>query len=205
MISLRFLIIALACTPLVACNTVGTDAPKVAAADDASTFAARLPDEPQQSSGIDRSKRPELARQTVNYRGREPPGTIVVKTGARRLYLVMENGLALRYPVAVGRAGKRWYGRAAVEDKHLKPAWSPRPEIRKDNPRLPDVIPGGTPDNPMGPAVLILRGGEYAIHGTNRASSIGTFASNGCIRMFNEDIMDLFERVRVGTAVVVTR
>ncbi len=88
---------------------------------------------------------------------------------------------------------------------HIDPAWSPPEEVKQDNPRLPDVIPGGSPANPMGPRDLTLSGGgQYAIHGTNRPHTVGTFASYGCIRMFNEDILDLFERVNVGTEVVVT-
>ncbi len=92
-----------------------------------------------------------------------------------------------------------------MNGKHVEPAWSPPDEVRQDNPKLPDVIPGGAPNNPMGPRALTLSGGEYAIHGTNRPDSIGTFASYGCIRMYNQDIVDLFERVGVGTEVVVTR
>ena len=101
------------------------------------------------------------------------------------------------------RAGNQWFGRVAIEGKHLKPAWSPPAVIRRDNPRLPDVIPSGAPNNPMGAAALMLSGGEYAIHGTNRPSSIGSFASYGCIRMHNHDIVDLYDRVTVGTPVVV--
>jgi len=93
----------------------------------------------------------------------------------------------------------------AVAGKHLRPAWSPPEEVRLDSPDLPDVIPGGAPNNPMGVAALTLSGGEYAIHGTNRPESIGKFASYGCIRMYNEDIAHLFQWVDVGTPVVVTR
>ena len=133
------------------------------------------------------------------------PGTVVVRTGERRLYLVLGNGAALRYPVAVGQPGKQWFGQRAVDGKHVRPAWSPPAEVKRDNPRLPNVIPGGSPNNPMGVAALTLSGGEYAIHGTNRPGSIGTYASYGCIRMHNHDIADLFDRVSVGTPVVVTR
>ena len=148
---------------------------------------------------------PASAREIVRYDGEVRPGTIVVKTSERRLYLVLSDGQAIRYPVAVGRTGKQWQGWAQVNGKHVEPAWSPPDEVRQDNPKLPDVIPGGAPNNPMGPRALTLSGGEYAIHGTNRPSSIGTFASYGCIRMYNQDIVDLFERVGVGTEVVVTR
>jgi lipoprotein-anchoring transpeptidase ErfK/SrfK len=143
------------------------------------------------------------AREVVGFPGAAETGTIVVRTAERRLYLVIGAGRALRYPVAVGRQGKQWFGEAAVSGKHLRPAWSPPEEVRQDHPNLPSVIPGGAPNNPMGVAALTLSGGEYAIHGTNRPESIGKFVSYGCIRMHNRDIADLFGRVNVGTPVVV--
>src|SRR5215218_9451888 len=146
---------------------------------------------------------PASAREVVPYEGSVRAGTIVIKTHERRLYLVLGDGTAIRYPVAVGRPGKQWQGWSQVNGKHVQPAWTPPAEVRADNPRLPHVIPGGAPNNPMGPRALTLSGGEYAFHGTNRPSSIGTFASYGCIRMYNQDIVDLFERVSVGTQVVV--
>ena len=133
------------------------------------------------------------------------PGTIVVKTSERRLYLVLGDGTAVRYPVGVGRPGKQWAGLTKIDGKYREPAWSPPADIKRDNPRLPDVIAGGAPNNPMGVAALTLAGGEYAIHGTNRPGSIGGFVSYGCVRMYNEDITDLFGRVPVGTPVVVTQ
>jgi lipoprotein-anchoring transpeptidase ErfK/SrfK len=144
------------------------------------------------------------AREVVAFSGYSP-GTIVVKTGERRLYLVTDSGRAIRYPVGVGKAGKQWSGTATIDGKYLKPAWSPPAEVKRDVPSLPDVIPGGSPRNPMGVAAMTLSGGEYAIHGTNVPSSVGHFVSYGCIRMYNEDITDLFARVNVGTQVVVTR
>ncbi len=110
----------------------------------------------------------------------------------------------VRYDAEV-RPGKQWQGWAQVNGKHVQPAWTPPAEVKADNPTLPDVIPGGAPNNPMGAAAMTLSGGEYAIHGTNRPESIGKFASYGCIRMFNDDIVDLFGRVNIGTEVVVTR
>ena len=133
------------------------------------------------------------------------PGTIVVRTNERRLYLVVDGQRALRYPVGVGKAGKQWQGTSHIDGKYVKPAWSPPAEVKRDKPSLPDVIPGGTPQNPMGVAAMTLAGTEYAIHGTNMPGSIGGFVSYGCIRMYNQDIVDLFERVSVGTTVVVTR
>lgn len=131
------------------------------------------------------------------------PGTIVVKTGERHLYLVVGAGQAIRYPVGVGRAGQQWSGTSAIDAKYVSPDWAPPPDIRRENPKLPLLIPGGSPHNPMGVAAMTLSGGEYAIHGTNQPSSIGHFVSYGCIRMFNEDIQDLYQRVSVGTQVIV--
>ncbi|MGO4526320.1 L,D-transpeptidase [Microvirga sp. 2MCAF35] len=145
------------------------------------------------------------AREVVPFEGRVSPGTIVIKTGERRLYYVRGDGTALRYRVAVGKPGKQWFGEARIDGKYVRPAWAPPAEVKRDNPRLPDVIPGGAPNNPMGARALTLNLDEYAIHGTNRPSSIGTYASYGCIRMLNEDIVDLYEQVSVGTRVVVER
>lgn len=147
---------------------------------------------------------PSVAGQTVSLAG-EAPGSIVVKTSQRRLYFVVSEGKAVSYPVGVGRAGKQWSGTTFVASKHLSPAWSPPAEIRRDRPLLPSVIPGGSPRNPMGAAALVLAQDEYAIHGTNAPGSVGGFVSYGCIRMFNRDILDLYQRVSVGTRVVVTR
>jgi lipoprotein-anchoring transpeptidase ErfK/SrfK len=144
------------------------------------------------------------AREVVAF-GHYGAGTVVVRTGERALYYVMGDGRALRYRVGVGRPGKQWRGQAVIDGKHLSPAWSPPAEVKRDNPRLPDVIAGGSPHNPMGAAALTLSGGQYAIHGTNVPGSIGGFVSYGCIRMHNADVLDLFARVAVGTLVVVTQ
>jgi len=134
------------------------------------------------------------------------PGTIVIKTSERKLYYVLGNGQSRVYPVAVGRPGKTWTGVSQIDGKFIKPDWSPPAEIRRDKPNLPSVIPGGTPENPMGAAAMTLSGGgEYAIHGTNAPSSIGRSASYGCIRMYNQDIMDLYQRVSIGTRVIVVQ
>lgn len=132
------------------------------------------------------------------------PGTIVVMTKERRLYLVLDRGRALRYTVGVGRVGRQWTGTSSVVGKHIRPNWSPPAAVRLDRPNLPEVILGGSPANPMGVAALTLSGGDYAIHGTNAPDSIGGFVSYGCIRMHNDDIIDLYNRVRVGTRVLVT-
>jgi lipoprotein-anchoring transpeptidase ErfK/SrfK len=140
----------------------------------------------------------------VGFRGDYSPGTIVVKTNERRLYLVVDPGHAMRYPVGVGKAGKQWAGTTQIDGKYRNPAWSPPAEVKRDKPSIPDVIPGGSPQNPMGVAAMTLAGGEYAIHGTNVPGSIGGFVSYGCIRMLNTDISDLYERVSVGATVVVS-
>ena len=126
------------------------------------------------------------------------PGTIVVKTGERGLYFVLDEQRALRFPVGVGRSGKTWTGNARVEGKFVRPAWQAPPELGGG-----PVIPGGAVNNPMGEAALTLRGGEYAIHGTNRPESIGGYVSSGCIRMHNRDIVELYRLVAVGTPVIV--
>ena len=145
--------------------------------------------------------RPEL----VGINGEYAPGTIIVKTHERRLYFILDSGRAMRYPVGVGKAGKQWEGTTQIDGKYLHPAWSPPREVKRDKPDMPDVIPGGSPRNPMGVAAMTLAGGEYAIHGTNVPGSVGGFVSYGCIRMLNDDISDLYQRVSVGTTVTVTR
>jgi len=141
----------------------------------------------------------------IGVSGEYSPGTIVVKTNERRLYLILDSGHAMRYPVGVGKFGKQWSGTTQISGKYRNPAWSPPAEVKRDKPYMPDVIPGGSPRNPMGVAAMTLAGGDYAIHGTNMPGSVGGFVSYGCIRMLNPDITDLYERVSVGTTVVVTR
>jgi lipoprotein-anchoring transpeptidase ErfK/SrfK len=144
---------------------------------------------------------PEVVGARDNY----SPGTIVVHTNERRLYLILDSGRAVRYPVGVGKSGKQWAGTTRIDGKYRNPAWSPPAEVKRDKPSIPDVIAGGSPRNPMGVAAMTLAGGEYAIHGTNMPGSVGGFVSYGCIRMLNQDITDLYQRVSVGTTVVVTR
>src|SRR5262245_61501401 len=103
----------------------------------------------------------------VTFKAAVSPGTILVRTSERRLYLVLGDGKALRFPVGVGRTGKQWAGNARIVAKFIKPAWKPPAEVKRDNPKLPDLIAGGVPSNPMGAAAMVLTGGQYAIHGTN--------------------------------------
>jgi lipoprotein-anchoring transpeptidase ErfK/SrfK len=156
-------------------------------------------------TAVDSGLQTASAQATVAFHG-YPTGTIVVRTGQRRLYLVVSPDRAISYPVGVGRAGMQWSGTASIDGKYIRPAWSPPADIARRNPRLPRVIPGGSPRNPMGEAALTLSGGgQYAIHGTNAPGSVGGFVSHGCIRMYNRHILDLYARVSVGTQVVVMR
>ena len=140
----------------------------------------------------------------VPYTGDAKPGTIIVQTGDRSLYLVTGKEQALKYTVGVGRSGMQWFGNTRIASKHIKPAWKPPVSLRGK--RSADFyIEGGSPKNPMGAAALVLVDQELAIHGTNNPGSIGGFVSYGCIRMYNQDIMDLYQRVSVGTPVVVLR
>ena len=148
---------------------------------------------------------PAQAGAIVGFSGSYSAGTIVVRTNERSLYYVLGNGKAVRYTVGVGRIGRQWTGTAMITGKHLRPAWSPPAEVKRAQPSLPNVIAGGSSRNPMGAAALTLSGGEYAIHGTNNPGSIGGFVSYGCIRMYNSDVLDLYNRVGFGTTVVVTQ
>lgn len=150
---------------------------------------------------------PASARERVAFDDRRfAPGTIIVRTSERKLYLITGHGEALRYTVAVGKAGKQWMGTKFVEEMQIDPAWSPPASVKRDKPWIPNLIPGGTPNNPMGARAIGLGpNGQYAIHGTNMPGSVGTAASYGCFRMHNADVIDLYDRVRIGTPVVVMR
>jgi lipoprotein-anchoring transpeptidase ErfK/SrfK len=147
------------------------------------------------------------AKEMVDFPSPYSAGTIVISQGARKLFLILDARTAIAYPVAVAKHGKEWSGYARVDGKYVNPAWSPPDVVRRDHPELPDLIPGGSPHNPMGPRAITLDRDEVAIHGTTAAMrpSVGTAASYGCIRMYNEDVIDLFERVSVGAPVVMTR
>jgi lipoprotein-anchoring transpeptidase ErfK/SrfK len=149
---------------------------------------------------------PCMAGRLVGYDSLYPAGAILISQTSRRLYLIVDGRTAIAYPVAVARRGKEWSGPARVQAKFVEPAWSPPDSVKRDHPELPDVIQGGSPGNPMGARAILLDRDEIAIHGTNRAmrASIGTAASYGCIRMLNEDVIDLFDRVAVGAPVMMT-
>ena len=135
------------------------------------------------------------------------PGTIVISARQRALYYIVDGATAIRYPIAVPKSGKEWSGWATINGKYSNPDWAPPAIVKRDHPELPNLIPGGSPHNPMGVAALTLDRSEIAIHGTTKTMrrSIGTAASYGCIRMLNEDVADLYSRVSVGTPVVMVR
>ena len=145
---------------------------------------------------------PEFRRQVVDYSGRHAPGTIVVDTGRRFLYLVEPGGKAIRYGVGVGREGFSWKGTETLTRKAQWPSWRPPEAMLRRQPDLPRFMEGG-PDNPLGARALYLGSTLYRIHGTNEPHTIGQAMSSGCIRMLNEDVIDLYNRVRVGAKVVV--
>ncbi|MGE0846088.1 MAG: L,D-transpeptidase [Flavobacteriaceae bacterium] len=145
---------------------------------------------------------PKFAKQEVAYGGGETPGTVIIDTNERFLYLVEDNGRALRYGVGVGRPGFEWAGTHKVTRKAEWPDWRPPAEMRQRQPYLPEMMPGG-PKNPLGARALYLGSTLYRIHGSNEPWTIGHAVSSGCIRMRNEDVIDLYERVPVGATVKV--
>lgn len=143
-----------------------------------------------------------IPREVIDYTGPHAPGTIVVDTNERRLYLILEGGLAMRYGIGVARPGFEWNGTQKISQKREWPGWTPPEEMKKRQPGLPDYMPGGI-ENPLGARALYLGSSIYRIHGSNDPRSIGQAMSSGCIRMLNEDVVDLYERVDVGTKVIV--
>ncbi|QFR31848.1 L,D-transpeptidase [Ancylobacter sp. TS-1] len=143
-----------------------------------------------------------IRRQVVPYAGKYAPGTIVVNTAERRLYLVQDNGTAVRYGIGVGRDGFRWSGVHTITRKAEWPGWTPPPQMLQRRPDLPRHMPGGV-DNPLGARAMYLGSTLYRIHGSNEPETIGQAVSSGCFRMTNDDVTDLYNRVRVGTKVVV--
>ena len=145
---------------------------------------------------------PRLQRQVVDYATREAPGTIIVDTPHTYLYYVLGNGKAMRYGIGVGRQGFTWSGVKSVVRKTEWPDWYPPAEMIKRQPYLPRMMAGG-PGNPLGARAMYIGGTEYRIHGTNNPATIGKHVSSGCIRLTNDNVMDLFKRVRVGAKVIV--
>ncbi len=145
-----------------------------------------------------------VPRQMVSFQTNHPAGTIIVRTSERRLYLVMGKGQAMRYGIGVGKEGFTWTGTETITRKTEWPDWTPPPEMLRRRPDLPRHMRGG-PDNPMGARAMYLGDTMYRIHGSNEPHTIGTATSSGCIRMTNDDVIDLYNRVRVGAQVVVQR
>jgi lipoprotein-anchoring transpeptidase ErfK/SrfK len=145
---------------------------------------------------------PSIARGVVSYPTNHKPGTIVVSTAQRRLYLVLGNGQALSYAIGVGKAGFAWSGVTQVTDKREWPDWTPPEQMLRRRPDLPHHMAGG-PDNPMGARGIYLGASLYRIHGSNEPDSIGQASSSGCIRMTNQDVIDLYSRVSIGATVIV--
>jgi lipoprotein-anchoring transpeptidase ErfK/SrfK len=143
-----------------------------------------------------------IRKQIVDYETTQKPGTIVIETGERRLYLVLEDGKAMKYGIGVGRDGFTWSGTHRITRKAEWPGWTPPPAMRKRVPDLPAYMPGG-PDNPLGARALYIGSTLYRVHGTSEPWSIGQAVSSGCIRLTNEDVTDLYERVQVGARIVV--
>ncbi|MCC6887196.1 MAG: L,D-transpeptidase family protein [Hyphomicrobiales bacterium] len=163
---------------------------------------SRLPMDVRPESGPRKELPPQFRRTTVDYRTREPAGTIVIDTAKTYLYLVLGNGKAMRYGIGVGREGFTWSGAERVSRMAEWPDWHPPAEMIERQPYLPRFMAGGE-GNPLGARALYLGKTLYRIHGTNQPSTIGSFVSSGCIRLTNEDIIDLYYRVKVGTRVVV--
>jgi lipoprotein-anchoring transpeptidase ErfK/SrfK len=164
------------------------------------------PGMPQQSyeaaDPASRSFDPRYAKQEVDYQGHEGAGTIVIDTPNKFLFLVEGNGRALRYGIGVGRPGFTWSGTKTISAKREWPAWTPPAEMLARRPDLPRHMEGG-PQNPLGARAMYLGSSLYRIHGSNEPWTIGTNVSSGCIRMRNEDVIDLYGRVNVGTRVIV--
>jgi lipoprotein-anchoring transpeptidase ErfK/SrfK len=144
----------------------------------------------------------ELRRQIVSYQGNEAAGTIIVDTPHTYLYLVLGNGRAMRYGIGVGRQGFTWSGVQTITKKAEWPDWTPPPEMIARQPYLPRWV-GGGPGNPLGARAMYLGGTDYRIHGTNDPTTIGKHVSSGCIRLANDDVIDLYSRVNVGAKVIV--
>lgn len=154
------------------------------------------------AASVTMSAAPVQAREIVETGDSHGYGTITIKTSEKRLYYSLGDGKAIRYSVAVGSPRNQWFGTTWVSEKKENPRWTPTPSMRKRNPRLPKYMAPG-PKNPLGVRALYLGWTAYRIHGTNAPGSIGHAVSNGCIRMLNEDVVDLFERVHIGAPVMV--
>ena len=180
--------------------------PQPAAADPLSdlfgNFGDAMTTAPQGQDG--RPQAVAVPREVVSYDVKYAPGTVVISTEERRMYYVLGNGQAIRYGVGVGRPGFEWAGTRYIASKREWPDWTPPAQMLKRRPDLPRHMEGGV-NNPLGARAMYLSGSLYRIHGSNEPETIGQAVSSGCIRMTNDDVIDLYNRVKVGTRVVVTR
>jgi lipoprotein-anchoring transpeptidase ErfK/SrfK len=162
-----------------------------------------LPDRPGYVPSVeDEQLPPGFQRQVVFYRSGVEAGTIIIHTSERFLYIVLRNGRALRYGIGVGRDGFQWQGLLRITRKQEWPDWTPPPEMIQRQPYLPRFVAGG-PGNPLGARALYLGTTVYRIHGTNQPGTIGSAVSSGCFRLVNSDVIDLYDRIPVGTKVIV--
>lgn len=189
-------------TTLIALAAIGLGASTAQAQETAAEFFSASYNNRGGFSG--RPQQSAIPRQVVQFTQSYAPGTIVISTKERRLYYVMADGKAVQYGVGVGRPGFQWGGIKSVTRKAEWPGWTPPPQMLKRRPDLPRHMKGG-PDNPLGARAMYLGSSLYRIHGSNEPDTIGEAVSSGCIRMTNEDVTDLYERVRVGARVVVLR
>ena len=209
-ISRRSLLMGGLCLPLAAC--VDNDAPAIdtIVSPAGTRLYGPLPNEPYPIPAVNtRQLRAKYRRQLVAYSGAQPPGTIIVDTPARYLYLVQGDGQAIRYGVGIGREGFAWAGEAHIQYKRKWPRWTPPGEMIARQPELEGYRNGMEPglDNPLGARALYIFDGNrdtlYRLHGTQDASSIGRAVSSGCVRLVNQDIIDLYERVKPGARIIV--
>ena len=162
-------------------------------------------DKPRQGLKLKSNKvrlAPQFRRQVVAYKSNQKAGTIVVNTGEKHLYLVLGEGKALRYGIGTARDGFEWSGSHRVSNKREWPGWTPPAEMKRRQPNLPDYMPGGL-NNPLGARAIYIGSTLYRIHGTNEPWTIGQDVSSGCIRMVNDDVEDLYNRVKIGAKVIV--
>lgn len=145
---------------------------------------------------------PQFRRQVVDYQSNQAPGTIVIATGQKFLYLVLPDGKAMRYGIGTARDGFEWSGTHRVSNKREWPGWTPPAEMKQRQPHLPNYMPGGI-NNPLGARAIYIGSTLYRIHGTNEPWTIGQNVSSGCIRLVNADVEDLYERVKIGAKVIV--
>ena len=167
-----------------------------------------LAGQPREGGNKYRSDHSPIPRQTVSYNAKAPAGTIIIETGERRLYYTLGNGKAIKFAVGVGREGFEWSGTNRISRKAEWPGWTPPAEMRAREAKKGRILPvyqAGGPNNPLGARAMYIGGSVYRIHGTNQPWTLGLAMSSGCIRMSNNDVKFLYDKVGIGTKVVVRR